>query len=103
MRALPLKLPLRHSEVSTSTLEGVIGYLQVLRDGIKTNSNAVCIFQGFAPPVETLFGSLDRALLSSIRSLIDRINRELAELILSSGDVLLDVATCGVRRSCELS
>ena len=91
-RALPLKLSLGNSEASTAIVEQVIGYLLALRDGIKANSNAVCIFQNFAPPVETLFGSLDRALPGSIRSLIDRINRELAEVLLRSNDVLLDVA-----------
>src|SRR5271168_1601006 len=91
-RALPLRLSLGDSEASAATVEGVIGYLRALRDGIKTNSNAVCVFQSFAPPVETLFGSLDRALPGSIRSLIDGINRELAEFILRSDDVLLDVA-----------
>jgi FkbH-like protein len=42
--------------------------------------------------VETLFGSLDRALPGTLRSLIDWINRELAEFVSGSGDVLLDVA-----------
>ena len=91
-RALPLKLSLGDSEASATIVEQVIGYLRALRDGIKANSNAVCIFQNFAPPVETLFGSLDRALPGSIRSLIDGINRALAELLLRSDDVLLDVA-----------
>ena len=91
-RALPLKLSLGDSGASEATVEGVLGYLRALRDGIKTNSKAVCIFQSFAPPVETLFGNLDRALPGTIRSLIDGINRELAELVLHSDDVLLDVA-----------
>ncbi len=91
-RALPLKLSPGNSEASAAIVEQVIGYLRALRDGIKANSNAVCIFQNFAPPVETLFGSLDRALPGSIRSLIDGINRELAALLLRSNDVLLDVA-----------
>ncbi len=73
-------------------MQGAIGYLQTLRNGIKTNSNAVCIFQTFAAPVETLFGSLDRALPGTLRSLVDSINRELAEYVLGSGDALLDVA-----------
>jgi HAD superfamily phosphatase (TIGR01681 family) len=42
--------------------------------------------------VETLFGNLDRALPGTLRSLIDGVNRELAEFVLQSGDVLLDVA-----------
>ena len=91
-RALPLKLSLGDSGASSATVQGVLGYLQALRNGIKANSNAVCIFQTFAPPVETLFGSLDRTLPGTMRSMIDAINRELAEQILGSGDVLLDVA-----------
>ena len=91
-RALPLKLSLGDGEAAAATVQGVIGYLQALRDGIKANSNAVCIFQTFAPPVETLFGSLDRALPGTLRNLIDGINRELAAMVLGSGDVLMDVA-----------
>ena len=91
-RALPLKLSLGDAEASSATVQGVIGYLQALRNGIKTYSNAVCIFQTFAAPAETLFGSLDRLLPGTLRNLIDSINRELTEFILGSGDVLLDVA-----------
>jgi FkbH-like protein len=91
-RALPLKLSLGDAESSSATVQGAIGYLQALRVGIKTNSSAVCIFQSLAPPVESLFGSLDRALKGTLRSLIDGINRELAEFVSGSGDVLLDVA-----------
>ena len=91
-RALPLKLSLGDREASSVTIQGVIGYLQSLRNGIKANSNAVCIFQNFAPPVETLFGSLDCVLPGTMRYLLDGINRELAEYVIGSGDVLLDVA-----------
>jgi hypothetical protein len=35
-RALPLKHSLADAEASAATVQGVIGYLQVLRDGIKT-------------------------------------------------------------------
>ena len=91
-RALPLRLSLGDAEASSATVQGVIGYLQALSNGIKANSNAVCIFQTFAPPVETLFGSLDRVLPGTLRSLIDGINRELAEFVVGSGDVLFDVA-----------
>jgi len=91
-RALPLKLSLGDPEAASASVRGALGYLQALRDGIKTNSNAVCIFQSFVPPVEPLFGSLDRALPGTLRNLIDGINRAVAEFVLSSGDVLLDVA-----------
>ncbi len=91
-RALPIKLSPGDLEGSSATIQGVLGYLQTLRDGIHTNSKAVCIFQTFAPPAESLFGSLDRALPGTMRYLLDEINREVASYVFSSGDVLLDVA-----------
>lgn len=91
-RALPLKYSLGDPEASSATVEGVLGYLQALRNGIKANSNALCIFQTFVPPPELLFGSLDRALPGTFRSLIGEINRSLTAFVLSCGDVLLDVA-----------
>jgi FkbH-like protein len=66
--------------------------VRALRDGIKAGSNALCILQTFAPPSETLFGSLDCALPGTQRSTIDAINRDLACFALDSADVLLDVA-----------
>jgi FkbH-like protein len=91
-RALPLKLSLGDANAASRAVQGVMGYLETLREGIKQNSNAVCIFQTIAPPVETLFGSLDRALPGTLRSLIDNINSALAAYVLDSGDVLLDIA-----------
>ena len=91
-RALPLRLSLGDTAAASRTIEGALGYLQMLRSGIKANSNAICIIQTFAPPPETLFGSLDRAQPGTLRFLIDRINRELAASVIASGDVLLDVA-----------
>jgi FkbH-like protein len=91
-RALPLKLSLGDTEGAAATVSGVIGYFEALRNGIKSNSNALCIFQTLAPPVESLFGNLDRALPGTMRSILDSINRELGTMTLDSGDVLLDVA-----------
>jgi FkbH-like protein len=91
-RALPLKLSLNDPESASATVQGVMSYLQALRDGIKTGSNALCIFQTFAPPIEALFGSLDCALPGTQRSTIDATNRDLADFVLDSGDALLDVA-----------
>ena len=93
-RALPLGLSpsLGDPDSASATVAGAIGYLQALQNGIKSNSNALCIFQTFAPPAETLFGSLDRALPGTLRHLIDSINQSLASLTLASGDILIDVA-----------
>ncbi len=91
-RALPLKISPGDPDTAARAVQGCLGYLQALRDGIKSRSNPVCIFQSFAPPVEPLFGSLDRALPGTTRHLIDSMNRDLADFVLQSGDVLLDVA-----------
>jgi len=91
--ALPLKVSLGNTEASEATVLGVLQYFEALRNGIRSASNAVCIFQTLAPPVESLFGSLDRALTGTLQSLIYRINRELAESALGWGDVVLDVAS----------
>ncbi len=92
-RALPLKLAFGELEASTAAVKGVMGYLETLRNAIKANCNAVCIFQTFAPSAELLFGSLDRVLPGTLHFLIDAINRELSALVAGSGDILLDVAT----------
>jgi FkbH-like protein len=91
-RGLPLRLSLADTGTSSATVRGALGYLKSLRDGIKSNSKTVCVFQTFPAPVETLFGSLDRGLPGTLKNLIQEINRELTELVLASGDVLLDVA-----------
>jgi FkbH-like protein len=91
-RALPLKLSPGDADAASAGAQEAIGYLEVLRNGIKAHSSAVCIFQNFPPPVETLFGGLDRVLPGTMRSLIDAVNRGLAEFVRGSGDVLLDVA-----------
>jgi len=92
-RALPLKLTLGDVQAAEATVQGVVGYLQSLRNAIKSYSNAVCVFQTFVPPVEVLFGSLDCSLPGTLRNLIDSINRELAAWVPGSGDLLLDVAS----------
>ena len=91
-RALPLKISPGDTEAAAATVRGVVGYLQSLRRGIKAGSNSVCIFQTFASPAELLFGSLDRGLPGTRRSLIESVNRDLADGVVGSGDVLLDVA-----------
>jgi FkbH-like protein len=92
-RALPLKLALGDARAAAAQVRGALAYLGMLRNGIQANTQAVCILQSFAPPPETLFGSLDRALPGTLRHTLEEINRELAASCLANGDVLLDVAS----------
>jgi FkbH-like protein len=91
-RALPLKPSPGDSATAAAAVQGVLGYLQTLRTAIKANAGALCIFQTLAPPAETLFGSLDRRLPGTLRSLVDAVNRELVDFVAAGNDVLLDVA-----------
>jgi FkbH-like protein len=100
-RALPLKPTIGDSEAAATSVQGSIGYLRTLADGIKTHSNALCIFQSFAPPPETLFGSLDRGLAGTLKNLLTRINQDLAEYAQESGNILLDV--CGLAETVGLA
>lgn len=92
-RALPLKLSPGDGEAASAMVQAALGYLRMLRDGIKANSNSLCVFQSFAVPPEPLFGSLDRALPGTLRFLLNELNRELAAMVQASSDVLFDVAS----------
>ena len=74
------------------TVNAAADLLDTLRTAVRRNSGAVCILQTLAPPPESLFGSLDRALPGTARSLADALNRRIAEAVLQSNDILLDVA-----------
>ena len=91
-RALPLKPTPGDAAAAANTVQAALSYLQSLREGIRANSAALCLFQTFAPPAETLFGSLDAALPGTLRNLLNRINAGLVEMTLGSGDLLVDVA-----------
>ena len=91
-RGVPLQLALGKAEVARATVNTVLAHIQLIRNGIQQNSGATCIVQNLAAPPESLMGSLDRVLPGAQRNLIDSVNRGLAEAILDSGDVLLDIA-----------
>jgi FkbH-like protein len=73
-------------------VDACIAQVEAIRNGIKAASGAVCILQTLAPPVEGLFGNLDRALPGTLLQLIESFNLRLAQLVRDSDDVLLDAA-----------
>ncbi|MBV9302374.1 MAG: HAD family hydrolase [Acidobacteriaceae bacterium] len=91
-RAFTLRAKLGNTSSAEAVLEAALNYIQTIRAGVKANSKAICILQTLAAPPERLFGSLDRALAGAPRSLIDALNRNIAEQVLGTGDLLLDVA-----------
>lgn len=91
-RALPLKCQLGSASHADDAVTAALSYLETIRTGIATHSQAVCILQTFAPPPESLFGSLDRMVPGTLRNLLERVNRGLAESTFGTTNILLDVA-----------
>jgi len=75
-----------------NSVEASAAFIDTLREGFHANSGAVCIVQTFAPPPEQLFGSLDRRVALTTRSLLDALNRRLAESLAGTPDLILDIA-----------
>jgi FkbH-like protein len=90
-RGLALGAPLGDSTAAEAAVAGAIDELRALRDGLRGNSGASCIFQTLARPVEATFGSLDLALPGTSRNVIDQFNRSLATSLAEKQDLLLDV------------
>ncbi len=91
-RGLSLQATPGDADAAERTVEDAFGLLDTIRTSIRTHSGATCILQTLAPPPESLFGSLDRALPGTMRTLVDALNRRIAAAALQSDDLLLDVA-----------
>lgn len=100
-RGLPLRSTPGEATAAQQSVASALEYLQLIRDGIRNNSNAVCILQTIVRPVETNFGNLDFVLPGTPRGLVDAFNRGLAESLAGTQDLLLDIA--GIAETVGLS
>src|SRR5262249_54375873 len=91
-RALPLRECPGDLEEAQGRTDAALDQLRSIRDGIRRHSGAIPILQTLSPPPEPLFGSFDRALPGTLRSLIAEVNRTLCAEVADSGGILLDVA-----------
>jgi FkbH-like protein len=91
-RALPLRITPGDSHAADATIAAWQASLTAIRDGIRDNCGATCIFQTLAPPPEGLFGHYDRRLPGTARHLLDAINRTIIDRIVGPAELLLDVA-----------
>jgi FkbH-like protein len=90
-RGFPLTAKLGVLTDANAVVGNACRYLNLIREGIKQHSGAICIVQNLAPPPERLFGSLDPLVRGSTVSLIRALNDALADNLEGSGDVLFDV------------
>lgn len=77
---------------SPSGVADALHFVTTLREGLRRNCGAISIVPTFAPPPESLFGSLERTIGQSLRATLDAINRDLVADVARSEDVLFDVA-----------
>jgi FkbH-like protein len=91
-RGLALDAPIGDTGAVEGVMERALGELRTVRDALRRNSGASCIFQTVARPVELSFGSLDLALAGTRRHMIDLFNRRLSADLAGKEDLLLDVA-----------
>lgn len=91
-RGLSLQPTPGNQQAADQTVEHAAKLLDTIRVAISRNSGAPCIVQTLAAPPEGLFGSFDRALSGTARHLVDGFNRQLAQSVSGSSDMLLDVA-----------
>ncbi len=91
-RGLPLQTSPDDQVAHDATVSACLQYLESIRAGFHANSDAFCIIQTIARPVESLTGSFEYALSGTLRHLINDINSGIAKSIIDSADVLLDIA-----------
>ena len=91
-RGLPLRSSPGDRQAHEATIAACLRQLETIRAGFRAHSNAFCIIQTIAPPVEALTGSFESVLSGTTRSLVDAFNRALVASMAETPDSLLDVA-----------
>jgi FkbH-like protein len=91
-RGLAIQPAPGNAAAAAQGVDAAAGLLETIRAAVRANSGASCIVQTLAPPPETLFGSLDRGLPGTARSMVAAVNERIVASVMRSDDVLLDVA-----------
>jgi FkbH-like protein len=76
--------------------------LRTVVESLRTNGGSSAILQTVATPPQWLFGSYDRRVRGSMRSLIDALNRGITTLAEETGSYVLDVAALAERAGTDL-
>jgi FkbH-like protein len=91
-RGLPLNATPGDASAAQAAVQSALAHLGMIRQGLHSHGNAICILQTLPRPVESVFGSLDLVLPGTPRQLIDDANRGIALSVAGTEDLLLDVA-----------
>jgi FkbH-like protein len=91
-RGLPLVRASFDDAAASDAVAESVSFIATLRDGFRAHGGAIAIVQTVAPPPETTFGNLDRAVAGTPRNAISRFNDALLASVARTQDVILDVA-----------
>ncbi len=91
-RMLGLDQAAWNEEEAAARVQGAVDRLRAIIDGLRPAVAGAILVQTLAPPVEDLFGSLDRTLPGAPFSMIEAVNRRLAEWAAAGDIVLADIA-----------
>ncbi|HZO95365.1 MAG TPA: HAD-IIIC family phosphatase [Candidatus Baltobacteraceae bacterium] len=92
-RGLPLASGFYDGATARDVVAGAVAHVDALRAAFRANGGARVIVQTLAPPPESAFGSFDRIVPGTVRSLCAAFNAALVESVRDGEDVILDVAT----------
>ncbi len=91
-RGVAPSAPPGDSEAAAASVAGAIAFVSEVRAALRRNGGARSMVQTLAPPAETLFGSFDRAIAGTPRSLATAFNAALLDSLAGTDDLLFDVA-----------
>jgi FkbH-like protein len=91
-RGVALSAPAGDPDAAAASVADAVEFVRTLRAALRANGGARSIVQTLAPPAETLFGSFDRAVPGTPRSVTAAFNAALVESLAGTDDVLFDVA-----------
>ena len=91
-RGVALSAPPGDADASAAAVDDAVAFVRRVRDALREHGGARSIVQTIAPPAETLFGSFDRAIAGTPRSLTGAFNAALVDSLAATDDVLFDVA-----------
>src|SRR5690606_22185171 len=79
-------------DIPAERIAAAIQRLRSVVEGLRAHGNAPAILQTLPVPPQMLFGSFDRRVAGSVRSMVEEVNREIVALTQETGSYLLDVA-----------
>lgn len=78
--------------LAEETVENAFQQLMQIRAAVNKHNPTICLFPTLTPPVEALFGSLDRKLAGTFRQMISSLNDKLCEHASQTEDIICDQA-----------